>query len=199
MVMPKKVPVEAETNIIDADPEFPDIEAFLAERIDPVAEGLTVAQDTIPLRAITAVINHTDEAECVLDDGSSIVAMSKDVWKRLGLPLRPDHQLLMENAGGGKNSTLGLLSNVPFTIGRSTFWLQVQVVNNCPCEVLLGRPFLTLTSCRTPSPPQRKLGDSRFVDPNSQGSSNGPDLSLALGGIERRVSELDDSDATEET
>jgi hypothetical protein len=87
MVTPKKVPVEAETNIIDADPEFPDIEAFLAERINPVAEGLTLAQDTIPLRAITAVINHTDEAECILDDGSSIVAMSKDVWKRLGLPL----------------------------------------------------------------------------------------------------------------
>ena len=110
----------------------------MSEKLDPISEGYTVAEDAVSLHAISATINYADELECVLEGGSSIVAMNKDIWKRLRLPLRSDQFLLMENADGGRWATVGQLSNVPFTIGRNTFWLQVQVVKNCPCEILLG-------------------------------------------------------------
>src|ERR1700721_452943 len=74
---------------------------------------------------------------------------------------------MMENADGGKRVTVGLLSNVPFTIGCNTFWLQVQVVNNCPCEILLGRPFMTLASCRTRDYPNGS-SEITIIDPNTQ-------------------------------
>src|SRR3984957_18440483 len=106
LTTPKKVPVRADANLVNVEPDFPPLELFMSERLDPVTEGYTVAEDAVSLRAITATINYTDELECVLDGGSSIVAMNNDVWKWLSLPLRSDQLLLMENADSGRRATV---------------------------------------------------------------------------------------------
>jgi len=167
LTTPKKVPAQVEANLVDSEPNFLPLKSFMLEKLDLVSEGYTVAEDVVSLRVISATINYTDKLECILDSGSSIVAMNKDVWKRLGLPLRSDQFLLMENVDGGRRATVRQLSNVPFTIGHNTFWLQVQVVKNCPCEILLGRPFMTLTSCRTRDYPNGS-SNITIVDLNTQ-------------------------------
>lgn len=40
---------------------------------------------------------------------------------------------------------MGLLANLKVTIGGQDFYLQAQVMDNASYDVLLGRPFHTLT------------------------------------------------------
>jgi hypothetical protein len=73
--------------------------------------------------------------------------------------------MVMESANSSREATLGLLRDLPVRIGRSTLYLQVQVVENASYEMLLGRPFLTLTEARTH---HYTNGDSHItlLDPN---------------------------------
>lgn len=48
-----------------------------------------------------------------------------------------------------KEMTLGLLHDLPVCISSSVFYLQVQVFENAPYEMLLSHPFLTLIHAQT--------------------------------------------------
>jgi hypothetical protein len=43
--------------------------------------------------------------------------------------------------------TLRLVENHPVQLGPITIYLQIQVVDEAPFEVLLGRPFFDITNC----------------------------------------------------
>ena len=64
----------------------------------------------------------------VLDLGSKIVAMPKQVWEDLGLPVRSDHVMMMSNANTSTESTLGIVENLRLDFGAGKICLQVQVV-----------------------------------------------------------------------
>ena len=53
--------------------------------------------------------------------------------------------MVMESANKSKDETIGLLQDLKMRIGQYDFYVQVQVVKIAPYELLLGRPFLTLT------------------------------------------------------
>jgi hypothetical protein len=105
--------------------------------------------------------------EAILDEGSQIIGIHHDIWEHLGLPLLKDHNILMESANATMEMTMGLLQDLPACIGDSTFYLQVQVFENAPYEMLLGQPFLTLTQVKTH---HYHNGNSHItlLDPNTQ-------------------------------
>ncbi len=72
----------------------------------------------------------------------------------------------MESANETKSTTLGLLENLKVTFGTIDIYLQVQVVEKAPFDVLLGRPFFAHTSCKTQD---YRNGDQHITirDPNS--------------------------------
>jgi len=115
----------------------------------PQHNGLTVAVESAPLRAVDGVLDDRVNVELVLDQGSSIVAIHKKIWEMLGTPVLADHVMDMESAHSSVESTLGLLKNFPLTIGPCTFYLQIQVAHNLSCDLLLGRPFFMLTGSYT--------------------------------------------------
>jgi hypothetical protein len=119
----------------------------------PSTEGKVVAVDAAPLQAIKAVMDNQFEAECVVDNGSGIVAASRAVWERLGQPARTDMILKMESSHGTIERTIGVLPNFPVVIGNSTFYVQLQISENLPCDVLLGRPFWMMTAASTKDSP----------------------------------------------
>lgn len=104
--------------------------------------------------------------DAILDEGSQITAIQRDIWERLAFPLLSTQTMVMEAANSSKDATLGLLRDLPARIGCSIFYLQVQVVENASYEMLLGRPFLTLTEAHTH---HYTNGDSHItlVDPNT--------------------------------
>ena len=115
----------------------------------PDTSDLVVAVDAAPLRTVEGILDGRIAAECLLDQGSSIVAMRRDVWEKLGNPLHSEHVIHMESSHGTIAPTLGLIKNFPLQIGPCTFHVQMQVADTLPCEVLVGRPFFMLTGSQT--------------------------------------------------
>ena len=110
---------------------------------------LVVAEESLPLWAFSGLLDGRTKAECVIDNGSSIVAVRRDLWEKLGTALCANSVLNMQSSNSSLATTTGLLRDFPLTIGPATFYLQIQVADNLPCEVLLGRPFFTLTQALT--------------------------------------------------
>ena len=129
------------------------------------ADNLVVAKHTEELRVIDMTIQGV-EVTATVDDGSQIISIRQDKWEKIGLPIRSDRIMVMESANKSKNETMGLLQDLKVNIGGYDFYLQVQVVGDAPYEMLLGRPFFTLTQA---SHKHFDNGESRLTlfDPNT--------------------------------
>jgi hypothetical protein len=111
--------------------------------------GTITGRHSVPLRYIKATVAGKHVITCVLDQGAEIIAMRKDIWESIGIPIRSDHLMTMESANRSKDATLGVLENLSFDFGSGEMLLQVQVVEKANYEILLGRPFFAHTSCKT--------------------------------------------------
>ena len=101
------------------------------------------------LRVIYPVINDTVKVEAILDQGSEIIAMNKNVWLQLGVGLDPRKILNMQSANSQSNQTHGVVSDLKFTIQGIDLPLHVHVVEGAPFDLLIGRPFFRFTRCQT--------------------------------------------------
>jgi hypothetical protein len=72
----------------------------------------------------------------------------------------------MESVNMTCDSTLGVIENVPLDFGAGPMYFQVQVTARVNFDVLLGRPFFKLTSCRTFDLPNGEQ-DILLTDPNT--------------------------------
>jgi hypothetical protein len=108
-------------------------------------KSVVVAAESHALRTVYPLINGVGEVESLLDPGSQIVSMSKEVAIALQVSWDPDIVVHMESANKSLEKTLGLAKNVPFVFGPITVYLQVHVIGKVAYRVLLGRPFDTIT------------------------------------------------------
>ncbi|KAG2748104.1 hypothetical protein P692DRAFT_201715678, partial [Suillus brevipes Sb2] len=129
-------------------------------------DGRIVANHYAALRCIRASTVGGRILTCVLDQGAEVVVMPKDVWQSLGVGLRSDHRLNMESVNTMRNSTLGVIENIPLDFGGGPMFFQAQVTERANFEILLGHPFFTLTSCRTFDLPDGEQ-DIVITDPNT--------------------------------
>jgi hypothetical protein len=129
-------------------------------------DGRIVADHFAPLRCIHATTIGGRIFTCVLDQGAEVVVMPKEIWQSLGVGLCSDHRLNMESVNTSRNSTLGVIENIPLDFGGGPMFFQVQVTERANFEILLGRLFFTLTSCRTFDLPNGNQ-DILITDPNS--------------------------------
>jgi hypothetical protein len=106
---------------------------------------VVVAAESHALRTVYPLINGVGEVESLLDPGSQIVSMSREVATALQVTWDPDIVVHMESANKSLEKTLGLAKNVPFVFGPITVYLQVHVIEKVAYKVLLGRPFDTIT------------------------------------------------------
>ena len=107
----------------------------------------SAAASSLPLRVIHPTFGPGVEPECILDGGAQVVVMRKDVWSRLQAPIVASRAMPMESANASTTMTLGLIEDHPVQLGPITIYLQIQVVEEAPFEVLLGRPFFDVISC----------------------------------------------------
>ena len=142
------------------------VECFMAA-LPERSDNIIVADHSVNLRVLDLLLNDKVQVEAILDEGSQIVGLRKDIWEKLGLPIRSDHKMNMVSANASSNQTIGLIHNLKVTIRAYNFYLQVQVVENASYEMLLGRPFLTLTEANT----QHRANSDLHItlqDPNSK-------------------------------
>ncbi|THU77156.1 hypothetical protein K435DRAFT_824405 [Dendrothele bispora CBS 962.96] len=144
------------------------VEQFLKDR--PEERGkkiIIVGKPSDDLRVTYPIINGSNQmVECIMDNGSQIVSMDTRVASGLHLSWDPDVVIHMQSANGNLNETKGLARNVPFKFGDLVVYLQVHVIDNCPYELLVGRPFDVL--CET-TVQNTQTGDQFITihDPNS--------------------------------
>ena len=110
---------------------------------------VVVGEDSLPLRCMDVKVADWGPVECILDSGSQIVAMRKEIWEKIGEPIRSDKIMIMEAANKTKSETMGVLENLKISVGPVELRLQVQVMKDAPYDMLLGRPFYALAQCVT--------------------------------------------------
>ncbi|RXW16706.1 hypothetical protein EST38_g9147 [Candolleomyces aberdarensis] len=103
--------------------------------------GKAMTREAETLRTIETLLDGRVKVNAILDDGSQIIGIRRDIWEKLALPLCSDCVMTMESANRSRNDSLGLLSNLPLRIGHLDFYVQAQVMDSTSYEVLLGRPF----------------------------------------------------------
>jgi len=160
-IVTKRV-TSASANALSAEANI--VECFMAA-LPERADNIIVADHSVNLRVLDLILNDKIQVEAILDEGSQIVGLRKDIWEKLGVPIWSDHKMNMVSANASSNQTIGLIHDLKVTIGVYNFYLQVQVVENASYEMLLGRPFLTLTEANTQ---HWANGDSHITlqDPN---------------------------------
>ena len=134
------------TGCLDPDPS--------AVMLDLVKyDSSSAAAQSLPLRVIFPTFAPGVQPECILDGGAQVVVMRKDIWERLRVPIAASRAMPMESANATTTMTLGLIEDHPIQLGPVTVYLQIQVVEHAPFEVLLGRPFFDVISCSEISSP----------------------------------------------
>lgn len=148
----------------------PQTEQFLKgwdEHMKRANDGRIVADHFKSLRTIRGTTTGGRVLTCVLDQGAEVIVMPQSVWRSLGgVPLRSDYQMTMESVNTSSDQTLGVMENFPIDFGAGEMLFQVQIVPVAAFDVLLGRPFFTLTSCKTVDLPNGDQ-DITLTDPNS--------------------------------
>jgi hypothetical protein len=100
------IPVATFTPLEDVTSEIPEghlvaddpVLQYLREIDGAYLDKLLVAKISKPLRCIYSVVNHTGQEECLLDSGSQIVSIGKEVVTTLGLTWDPNIRINMESA-----------------------------------------------------------------------------------------------------
>lgn len=129
-----------------------------------------VANSSESLRCIFPLINACVTAESLIDSGSQIISMSEKKAIEACLSWDPDVVVYMLSANKGVVKSLGLAKNVPFLFGEITVYLQVHIIKDPAYDVLLGRPFDTLT--RSEIKNDKEGGATiKIHDPNTQKKS----------------------------
>ncbi|KAH6901227.1 hypothetical protein BKA70DRAFT_1114129 [Coprinopsis sp. MPI-PUGE-AT-0042] len=101
------------------------------------------------LRTVECVVTDKLRMKGLLDEGSQMIGMRKEIWQMLSIPVRSDHTIEIESANQSKNTSVGLLPNLKLSFGHLDFYVQVQVVENASYDLLLGLPFLVLAESVT--------------------------------------------------
>ena len=65
----------------------PMVEIFMAALLEP-GDNILVANQAVNLRVLDLTLNDKIQVEAILDEGSQIVGLRKDIWEKLGLPIR---------------------------------------------------------------------------------------------------------------
>ena len=109
---------------------------------------LIVGLKSLPLREVDILLQGGITERAVLDDGSSIVVMRKDLWEKIpNARLIQDEAVTMECADSSLNQTMGMVQDLPIKVGHITFFVQAHVVPKAPYQILLGQTFSALAIC----------------------------------------------------
>jgi hypothetical protein len=94
---------------------------LVVQYLEELAEGevpkkIVMATESSSLRVLHPIINGNRMEEALLDGGSQIVSMAKDVTVRLKVPWNPEILIYMQSANRQLEKILGLAWNVPFLL-----------------------------------------------------------------------------------
>ncbi len=121
---------------------------------------------SLPLQEIDIQVGGRNMEAGVIDPGSQIVAIRKDLADEVAAHINPRVRLEMEGANGATNWTLGCAEHLSMQVGNISFKLHAHVVEHAPFRLLLGRPFQRLLLCNLEDKPDGRV-DITICDPQN--------------------------------
>lgn len=164
LVTSKRVPVNS---LEPAEPEVLAVEPAPVLHTYCPRPPPSTAAELLPIRSVSAIVQDQFDVECLLDQGAVVCLIREDMWARLALEIDVNNTMSLEAANTGQVQTMGVIKGVKFRIAGINLSLHAHVVQNCPFEILLGRPFFALTECETKD---FKSGDQHITitDPDDE-------------------------------
>jgi hypothetical protein len=98
-------------------------------------------------------VNRLVQEAGILDQGSQIIVMWKDLVEEANVHINPGRQLEMEGTNGLISRTAGCAEFIPMQISDVAFEVHAHVVEHAPFQLLLGCPFHHLLLCRLEDQP----------------------------------------------
>ena len=97
-----------ETTTTKRLPALPTAEAHTVSTYSLGAgRDLLEAEPTLPLRTLDVILDGTVSVTGILDSSCQVVIIRRDVWEKLGAPLKHKRAMFMESTNGQANVTMG--------------------------------------------------------------------------------------------
>jgi hypothetical protein len=96
---------------------------------------------SLPLLEIEVLVGDLSTEHGILNPGSQIVVIRRDLAKEVGAHINTWHHIKMEAANGGTNWTVGCAKYLTMQVGGVPFKIHAHVVEDAPFKLLLRRPF----------------------------------------------------------
>jgi hypothetical protein len=125
----------AALNEFQPHPHYPPTDTF---KLPPQVEHAT------PLRELRVTLNGVYSELGLLDEGSEIVVIREDAWRKTNAPRNEQIHMRMQTANGGSQEMGGCVEMLEIDIEGIKTWAHAYVVPDAPYRLLLGRPWQRL-------------------------------------------------------
>ena len=122
-----------------------------------ISAPLPEPEYSLPLQEIDVLVGDHSTVAGVIDPGSQIVAIRKDLAEEVAAHINSGIRLEMEGANGATNWTLGCAEHLAMQVNDIPFTLHAHVVEHAPFRLLLGRPFQRLLLCNLEDKPDGRV------------------------------------------
>jgi hypothetical protein len=93
---------------------------------------------SLPLLKIDVALKGSIVEPAVLDPGSQIIVIRKDLAQEVNMCVNPSQWLKMEGANGTTNWTVGCTEYLDLQVGNVPLKVHVHIVEKAPFCLLLG-------------------------------------------------------------
>ncbi|KAG2050286.1 hypothetical protein BDR06DRAFT_892152, partial [Suillus hirtellus] len=91
-----------------------------------------------PLRELKVMLNGVHKEMALLDEGSELVVIREDVWKKTQAPINKNICMRMQTANGSSQDMAGCLEMLEIDVDGIKMWAHAYVIANAPYHLLLG-------------------------------------------------------------
>jgi len=95
----------------------------------------------MPLREVEVMVMGRHRKIGLLDEGSEIMIIRRDLYNELGVEVNMKRKMTMQTANGGKEEIQGCVEYLELKVGGVKTYTHVFVVQSAPYQLLLGRPW----------------------------------------------------------
>ena len=94
-----------------------------------------------PLREMDVIVGGKVVEAALLDDGSEIVVIWRDLWKESGYDVNRARKMVMQTANLATEAMEGCVEYLELEVRGIQTWVHAFVVEQAPFRLLLGRPW----------------------------------------------------------
>lgn len=104
----------------------------------PVSVASILVEYSTPQRELCITINSIHDKLTLLDEGSEIVVIRENIWRKSNVEMNAAVQLKMQIANGDTKNMIGCLKMLKISIDDIKMWAHVYVIKNIPYHLLLS-------------------------------------------------------------